>query len=78
MFDLNDVHRAFGLPKTKLPHQWRHRVRTDFAESAELRAGTTTNGALQVHHTWASEDALYAYAMWCDTKFYRAVVKAFL
>ncbi|WP_447078212.1 KilA-N domain-containing protein [Shewanella algae] len=78
MYDLNDIHRAFKLPKIKLPNQWRHRIRDRLTQTAKLRAGRTAaaNGHLS-HHTWATQEALYAYAMWCDVEFYMVVVDAF-
>ncbi|WP_412486767.1 hypothetical protein [Shewanella chilikensis] len=77
MYDLNDIHRAFKLQKTKLPHQWRHRIRDCLTQSAKLRAGATQQGTRQIYHTWATQEALYAYAMWCDVDFYMVVVDAF-
>ena len=43
-----------------------------------MRAGRShdSKGYL-VHHTWATLEALYAYAMWVDVEFYMVVVEAF-
>lgn len=77
MYDLNDIHQAFKLPKTKLPHQWRHRIRDCLTQTAKMQAGVTQQGTRQIYHTWATQEALYAYAMWCDVEFYMVVVNAF-
>jgi hypothetical protein len=77
MYDLNDIHRAFKLPKTKLPSQWRHRIRTALETSAPAKLQVQNFGADRGFATWATQEALYAYAMWCDVEFYMVVVGAF-
>ncbi|WP_417764585.1 KilA-N domain-containing protein [Shewanella chilikensis] len=77
MYDLNDIHQAFKLPKTKQPSQWRHRIRDKLTLTAKMQVGATQQGTRQIYHTWATQEALYAYAMWCDVDFYMAVVEAF-
>ncbi|BCV41360.1 MAG: hypothetical protein Sw1PiTSA_14570 [Shewanella algae] len=78
MYDLNDIHRAFKLPNSKLPHQWRHRVRDSLSRRAKLRFGVSTSpSGHRLNHTWATQEALYAYAMWCDVEFYMVVVNTF-
>lgn len=76
MYDLNDIHRAFKLPKTKQPGQWRHRIRTALENSENAFLHVQRSGR-NGQFTWATQEALYAYAMWCDVKFYIAVVEAF-
>lgn len=73
MFNLNNIHRAFGLPKDKEPSQWRNALARYFRDSANLQS--ERQGRTQ--QLMADEDALYAYAMWCDVRFYAAVVRAF-
>ncbi len=78
MFDLNDIWLTFGLAEKQRPHQWRHSVRKHFEQSAKLRAGTIHDNAGHiVHQTLATQEVLYAYAMWCDVDFYTAVIEAF-
>ncbi|ADN75331.1 prophage antirepressor [Ferrimonas balearica DSM 9799] len=72
MFDLNDIHRAFGLPEKKRPSEWNNAVSKHFSNSGKLRNKVGRYGG-----SWATQDALYAYDMWCDVEFYAAVVSAF-
>lgn len=73
MFDLNDIHRAFGLPKTNAPSQWRSDTASRLRDSANMHS--ERHGKTQ--HLVATQKALYAYAMWCDYEFYDAVLDAF-
>ncbi|MCH4293661.1 hypothetical protein MJ923_05010 [Shewanella sp. 3B26] len=73
MYDLNDIHRAFKLPRKNLPHQWRHRDRYRLEASANLRA-VNSDG---VPKTLATKKGLIAYANWCDYGFYDVVLDAF-
>lgn len=73
MYDLNDIHRAFKLPKKRQPSQWRGRERTFFEQNANLHSGNYKGKS----QTLASEDTLYGYAMWCDMDFYGLVIAAF-
>jgi len=68
---LNDIWRAYGLKASQVPNQWRHKVKKHFRQTAKLQAGKTreSDGTLR-YHTWATLEALYAYAMWVDTDFY--------
>ncbi|CUS49068.1 MAG: hypothetical protein HLUCCO02_03430 [Idiomarinaceae bacterium HL-53] len=72
MFDLNDIWRDFDLRATQAPSQWRDKVKAHLVSSANLQ---TING--RGGKTLATLDALYAYAMWVDVKFYMVVVAAF-
>ncbi|MDO8256440.1 KilA-N domain-containing protein [Shewanella algae] len=76
MYDLNDIHRAFKLPKTKQPGQWRHRIRTALENSENAFLHVQRSGR-NGQFTWATLEAFYAYAMWCDVEFYMVVVDAF-
>lgn len=73
MFDLNDLWRGAGLPQNKRPSEWRGSVKDSLIQSANLRS---ENGGIN-RGTWATESALYAYAMWVSVDFYMAVVEAF-
>ncbi|MGS0691815.1 KilA-N domain-containing protein [Shewanella sp. 30m-9] len=75
MFDLNDIWRSFGLTEKQRPSEWRHRVRKELSETGNMRVQRDGRNG---QYTWATQEALYAYAMWCDTKFYMAVVQAFI
>lgn len=79
MFNLNDIWRTFVSDKeNKRPSEWRSKVRTHLNHTANLRVGHThdANGYI-TNHTWATLEALYAYAMWVDVEFYMVVVEAF-
>lgn len=69
---------AIWSKATQAPNQWRHKVKDYFRQTAQLQAGKTrqSDGTLR-YHTWATLEALYAYAMWVDTDFYMVVVAAF-
>ncbi|MGS0825904.1 KilA-N domain-containing protein [Shewanella sp. 0m-8] len=73
MYDLNDIHRAFGLAEKQRPSEWRNTNRAHYEQTAKLRVAN--KGRLR--QTLATQSALYAYAMWCDVEFYEAVVEAF-
>nr|WP_256209391.1 KilA-N domain-containing protein [Pseudidiomarina donghaiensis] len=79
MFDLNDIWRVFVSDKeNKRPSEWRSKVRTHLNHTANLRVGHThDDNGYNTNHTWATLEALYAYAMWVDVKFYMVVVEAF-
>ncbi|MBO2679813.1 KilA-N domain-containing protein [Shewanella algae] len=76
MYDLNDIHRVFHLPLSKQPSQWRHRIRTVLENSEPAKVQVQRAGR-NGQFTWATQEALYAYAMWCDVEFYMVVVDAF-
>ena len=79
MYDLNDIWRVFKLHKTKQPSQWRTSDRRALDQTANLQVRSigTGKGVNRIHMTLATIEALYAYAMWCDTEFYMTVVKTF-
>ena len=72
MFDLNDIWRAFDLKASQAPSQWRDSTKVYLASTANLQF-------IRGRHakTLATLEALYAYAMWVDVKFYMVVVEAF-
>lgn len=78
MFDLNDIYRKFGLKGRRQPSDWKTGVRRHFSQTANLRVGHThdENGYI-TNRTYATIEALYAYAMWVDVEFYMVVVEAF-
>jgi hypothetical protein len=72
MYDINDIWRTFKLSEKKHPSEWRNKVKKDLLATANMRA---VKG--KVPMTLATIEALYAYAMWCDTEFYMVVVQTF-
>lgn len=70
MFDLNDIWRNYDLRAKQSPSQWNNRVRTALDSSGKIQS---FNG----NGTYATLEALYAYAMWVDVEFYMVVVEAF-
>ena len=60
------------------PNRWRGAVREALNRTPNLVVGHTRddNGYI-TNHTWATLEALYAYAMWVDVEFYMVVVEAF-
>lgn len=76
MFDLNDIWRDFDLKASQAPSQWRNKVREHLVRSGNLQ--TEMGGSRGTRGTtYATLDALYAYAMWVDVEFYMVVVYAF-
>lgn len=74
MFDLNDIYRKFSLKGRKQPHDWSNKVKEKLFESGNLRV---QRAGRRGQFTWATLEALYAYAMWVDVEFYMVVVEAF-
>ncbi len=74
MDDLNDIHQAFKLPKTKQPGQWRDSTKAFFENEGKI---ASVNLGHRGSQTLATQEALYAYAMWCAVEFYMVVVDAF-
>jgi len=72
MFDLNDIWRTFDLKASQAPSQWRNKVRDHLTATANMQV---LKG--RIPKTLATLEALYAYAMWVDVKFYMVVVEAF-
>lgn len=74
MWNLNELHKALDLPKSKEPGQWRTEVRVYLDHNANLHLahGGANPG------TWATEEAAIAYAMWVSTDFYLMVIRAFI
>src|SRR5690606_4314725 len=72
MFDLNDIWRAFDLKASQAPSQWDNEVRNYLKKSGNIRTLMGRKGG-----TFATLEALYAYAMWVDVEFYMVVVEAF-
>lgn len=53
-------------------------LRKHLNHTANLQVGHTNDETGYIaNHTWATLEALYAYAMWVDTDFYMTVVAAF-
>lgn len=79
MFNLNDLYKQAGLPKAKEPSQWRTGVRRHLQVTANLQAlKSNSQGKGQAKESlFATEKALYAYAMWVSVEFYMIVVDAF-
>lgn len=73
MFNLNDLWHQAKLEEKKRPSQWRNDVRKMMEQTANLQSDKQGNG----NTTWASEQAVYAYAMFVSPEFYMAVVEAF-
>lgn len=76
MFDLNDIWRDFDLRASKRPSQWRGETRDQLVRCAYLHTETGGSGKNR-GATYATLEALYAYAMWVDVEFYMVVVEAF-
>lgn len=74
MYDLNDIHQAFKLQKTKQPGQWRDSAKAFFENEGKI---ASVNLGRRGSQTLATQEALYVYAMWCDVDFYMVVVDAF-
>ena len=72
MYDLNDIWRVFRLPEKKRPSKWTNADRRNLERSRNLRSVNGDGGT-----TYATIEALYAYAMWCDFEFYMVVIKTF-
>src|SRR5690606_29953778 len=72
MFDLNDIWRAFDLKASQAPSQWDNEVRNYLKKSGNIQTLMGRKGG-----TFATLEALYAYAMWVDVEFYMVVVEAF-
>ena len=73
MFDLNDIWRAYDLKASQSPSQWVNKVRKTLDHSGKIKS---ENGGVN-RGTYATLEALYAYAMWLDVEFYMIVVEAF-
>ena len=73
MFNLNDLHKQANLGENKRPSQWRSEVRAAMERSANLQSDKQGNG----NTTFATEQGVYAYAMWVSPEFYLIVVEAF-
>lgn len=73
MFNLNDIWNKCNLPDAKRPRSWRNDVRKAMERSTNLYSDKQGNG----NATWATEQAVYAYAMFVSTEFYMLVVEAF-
>lgn len=74
MWNLNELHKAKGLPDNKEPSQWRSSIKDLLVETANLqveRDGKTWR-------TLATEEAAIAYAMWVSDSFYMTVIRAFI
>lgn len=69
-FNLNDIWNQCKLPETKRPSEWRTDVKKALEASANLRKVDKIG-------TYATEQGVYAYAMWVSTEFYLIVVEAF-
>ena len=73
MFDLNDIWRQAGLEEKKRPSEWKSEIKEALLHSEKIRS---VNGGVN-RGTWATEQSVYAYAMFISTEFYVAVVEAF-
>lgn len=78
MYDLNDLWRQAKLEEKKRPNRW---VRSEqgqfFIRTPNLASATLTRATGQVKTYIASEQAVYAYAMYVSVEFYIKVVEAF-
>ncbi|MFT2330023.1 KilA-N domain-containing protein [Escherichia coli] len=73
MYNLTDIHQLLGLPKNKLPSQWRNEVSREFERNANLHSYNKRGACIL-----ATEAATIAYAMWVSIEFYMLVVNVFI
>lgn len=73
MWNLNEIHKALGLPDSKAPSEWSNAVSAELSNSGNIRSKAGRYGG-----TLATELGAIAYAMWVSPGFYLMVAGAFV
>ena len=80
MYNLNQLHRVSGAPRSKAPNDWvRNSQATDLIAkySKPEFSGLVVKRGGYTPGTWAIEEIVYAYASWLSAEFHKAVLDAF-
>lgn len=80
MLNLNDIWKAFSLPKSKRPSRWDSELSRSLFETRNMGSGEKqrATGNLVDKFIKGDEEAVTGYAMFISVDFYRKVIKAFV
>lgn len=73
MYNLTDMWRVLGLPRSKQPSRWNNETKRHLERERNF---VSVNG--DAGFTFATETGTIAYAMWVSTEFYSMVIATFI